>query len=522
MALVIGSRVERRAYRGPTRLCSPDHPRSEDLVRRIIALFGITVVAATLATPVERATAGAGPVQLTVMTFNIWYGASQTHGLDEVVEAIERAGADVVGMQEPYTRLRRIANALGFHASPRMHVISRFPILEPSGSDGDWALLLLAPGQVAAIMNTHLSATPYTPYRIVNRGFDRPTILEQERRARMRRITKELERLRPILDAGIPTFFTGDFNSPSYRDWTRPAVQARGLPYPVRWPASLAMEEAGFVDSYRAAHPDPVADPGFTWSPGYPAPFVYPWDVFDRIDFVWAAGPVEVISSSVVGESRANADIVVRPYPTDHRGVASTFELTPAPAPVFAVAEDERARLGNPLNVRFHAPGGAGERVSLLDDAGALVSDRPTGAQDGTVTFDTAGLEQGDYEVVLEDGTGADLARDGVVLVDGDQPPTLTLGDRTLRDDQPLEVTWSYGPGNRYDWLAIFRAGEPTRGGTILHWRYVDGAVSGVSRFGGTTRGEGDWPLEPGRYELRLCLDDSYRCRVEQAFRVVA
>ena len=65
------------------------------------------------------------------MTFNIWYGATVTHGLYEVVRAIREAGADVVGLQEPYARTRRIAKALGFHASPRMHLVSRFPILEP-------------------------------------------------------------------------------------------------------------------------------------------------------------------------------------------------------------------------------------------------------------------------------------------------------------------------------------------------------------------------------------------------------
>jgi hypothetical protein len=30
------------------------------------------------------------------------------------------------------------------------------------------------------------------------------------------------------------------------------------------------------------------------------------------------------------------------------------------------------------------------------------------------------------------------------------------------------------------------------------------------------------WPLAPGEYEARLCLDDSYRCRVSVPFTVIA
>jgi endonuclease/exonuclease/phosphatase family metal-dependent hydrolase len=459
-------------------------------------------------------------VTLRVMTFNIWYGATVTHGLDEVVEAIRAAGADVVGMQEPYARLRRIAAALGFHASTRMHVISRYPILEPGGSDGSWAYLLLGDGLVAAIMNTHLPATPYTPYRIVNRGIDRATILRQEERTRLRRIADELAALAPVVAAGVPTFFTGDFNAPSHRDWTRPAVAARGLPYPVRWPVSLAMEEAGFVDSYRAVHPDPVADPGFTWSPGYPAPYVAPWDVFDRIDLVWAAGAALPVDSLVVGETAGNADVVVTPWPSDHRAVVSTFAVTPAPSKNLVAADGERSRLGNPLRVWFHA-GEAGAGVRLLSPTGQAVADLPTGGTDGQVAFETAGLAQGSYDLVLHAADGSELARDRVVLVADGQLPVLTVPDDTLRGRQSLDVAWSFGPGNRYDWLAVYPAGTSAKEGPFARWRYVDGAVEGTTRIGPGSRGPAPWPLPPGAYEVRLCLDDSYRCRSAAPFTVL-
>ena len=465
------------------------------------------------------------PVILKVMTFNIWYGATQTHGLGEVVEAIRAADADIVGMQEPYARLRRVAAALGFYASPRLHVISRYPILEPEGSDGYWGYLLLGPGRLAAIANTHLPCCPYTTYRVVNRGMSRVDALQQEQNTRVGQLVKQLAPLQPLLDGGVPTFFTGDFNSPSHRDWTRPAVEARGLPYPIRWPVSVKMEDAGFVDSYRAIHPDPIADAGFTWTPGYPAPYVTPSEVFDRIDFVWAAGPAAATDSLVVGEDDANADLAIAPWPTDHRGVVSTFEVTPAEAPDLVAADGERSRAGQPLDVFFHASGGPGEHVALVEaGTGTTVADLPIGpppAIDGILAFDTAGLTQGTFDVVLLDGSDAELARDTVVLVEDAQAPVLTLADDTLEADQLLEISWTFGPGNRFDWFGIFRAGLDAKTGSIKAWRYLDGRVEGSTVMGPNNRGAGPWPLPPRDYELHLCLDDSYRCRTSVPFTVL-
>jgi hypothetical protein len=285
------------------------------------------------------------------------------------------------------------------------------------------------------------------------------------------------------------------------------------------------MEEGGFVDSYRTVHPDPVDDPGFTWTPGYPTPYVTPSEVLDRIDYVWAAGAVVPSDSSVVGEDPANADLVITPWPSDHRGVISTFDLTPASSPDLALAIGERSRLGQPLDVVVHAPGGPGEHVALVEVAtGITAADMPLGpppATDGILSFDTTGLAQGTYEIVLLDGVDAALARDTVVLVADGQPPVLALADDTLEGDQRLEISWTFGPGNRFDWFGIFRAGLDAKTGSIKAWRYLDGRVEGSTMMGPNNRGAGPWPLPPGDYELHLCLDDSYRCRTSVPFSVL-
>jgi hypothetical protein len=223
----------------------------------------------------------------------------------------------------------------------------------------------------------------------------------------------------------------------------------------------------------------------------------------------------------VIGESRANADLVVRPWPSDHRAVASTFSVTPATPPVLVAAEGERARLGLPLRARFHAPGGAGEHVALVPAGSAVpIADQPTGgAVDGAVAFDTSALAQGTYDVVLLDAGDAELSRDTVVLVAKDQKPVLTVADDTLEGDQELEVSWSFAPGNQFDWLAVYRAAVSAKEGPYKAWRYTDARVEGSLTIGPGSHGS--WPLRPGRYEVRICLDDTYRCRSPAPFRVL-
>ncbi len=96
---------------------------------------------------------------------------------------------------------------------------------------------------------------------------------------------------------------TGDFNEPSHLEWTEAAVAAGKCPLAVDWPATRAIAGAGLIDAFRAcAH--------------------------DRIDFVFAGGAgVKVVSAEVVGEEERRADLVVRPWPSDHRAVVATVEL---------------------------------------------------------------------------------------------------------------------------------------------------------------------------------------------------
>ena len=110
----------------------------------------------------------------------------------------------------------------------------------------------------------------------------------------------------------------GDFNEPSHWDWTAKSVAAGHQPLIVEWPTAKGVEAAGFIDTFRTAFPDEVAKPGITWTPTTEP--TAKDDHHDRIDFILArAKNLTVISAGIVGEKAPEADLVVTPWPSDHR-----------------------------------------------------------------------------------------------------------------------------------------------------------------------------------------------------------
>jgi endonuclease/exonuclease/phosphatase family metal-dependent hydrolase len=469
-----------------------------------LALYPLTSCTGP-STPTSRS---ARPIELKVMTFNVLYGGS--YGFQRVLRIIRRVEPDIVGLQEPYGKVDRIAGRLGWHGSPRLHVISRFPILETDSAD--WGYVEVAQGRVVAVANTHLPSVGYGPYA-VREGAGADEVLEGEAKRRVPWTTDLLQALEPVVaDRDMPVFLTGDFNSPSHRDWTAEVAAVREeVRYPVRWPVSLALEEAGFRDSYRQIHPDPVADPGFTWTPGsgFP-PRIRDGEVFDRIDYVWSKGPAETEESRIVGEAGGPyTDVGFEPWPSDHRAVVSTFRATPAAPPTSVAVTDARVELGEPLEVRFFAAPGSDRQVVLRPvDSSAPLEEVPLGPGPGdTALFETSELEPGPYTVALTEGGGT-LAEVGVTVVDPGAPVRLAVASRVYEEGEPIGLRWANAPGNRYDWLAVTPAGKGP--GSYMAWRYIDASVQSDGSIDEASNGR--WPLPSGRYQVQLCVDDSYKC----------
>ncbi len=107
----------------------------------------------------------------------------------QVVAAIRASGADTVGMQEGTGNACRIADALGWQCSPRLQVISRFPLIDPPGADGLYVYNEVAPGRVMAVANVHLTSDPYGPY-FPREGWTLDEILAQEAELRLHEVAR--------------------------------------------------------------------------------------------------------------------------------------------------------------------------------------------------------------------------------------------------------------------------------------------------------------------------------------------
>ncbi|MFF4899084.1 HAD-IA family hydrolase [Streptomyces sp. NPDC001068] len=264
--------------------------------------------------------------ELRVMSWNLWLGGSR---IDDArakqIKAVVDAGADVVGLQETAgTSAAELAEALGWHhhtAGENLGIISRYPITARLGDPevgfygAAGVRIAVRPGREVDVWTAHLHYTPYGPYEFHFDGLGAAELIDHEEV----RLGQLREALRRIGDGPVPVVLVGDFNCPSHLDWTD-----------VEWPVTRAAEEAGFRDSYREVHPDPVTAPGHTWSPvhpvaedgsGRPEPQ-------DRIDYVLHRG-LRVLDSRtcVSGVPAPWPDVAGNDWPSDHAAVVSTFAV---------------------------------------------------------------------------------------------------------------------------------------------------------------------------------------------------
>jgi endonuclease/exonuclease/phosphatase family metal-dependent hydrolase len=464
------------------------------------------------------------PAELRIMTFNIWLGGELVN-FDKVVEAIEKSKADIVGLQEATGNTRRLADALGWYANERTQIISRFPLIDPPGSEGYYVFAQLAPGEVVAVANVHLPSDPYGPY-LVRDGSTLEEVMENEQATRMPMLEPVLAKLSELSQTGIPILLTGDFNSPSHLDWTEALTEVREeVNYPVAWPVTVAVENAGFIDTYRAARPDPTSEPGVTWTYGYPYPRLRENEVLDRIDLVFATSDIEVVSSEIVGPGGSpNADIEVTPFPSDHRGVVSTVRVAPVEPPLFVAADKQRIKQGEPIVVRYHAPNGEdSDRIVLVQSEGDAVADAlmslPPYEADffGAVTFGSSTLGPGLYDAVLLSENTEEVSRNSFWVVDANAAPKLSTDKASYSEGEAITVTWENAPAQRWDWLGIYAAADADLY-NYLGFLYTNASVSGSVTFDSDVLGE--TMLLPGDYEVRLMLDDGYQVLGSSQFSV--
>lgn len=248
---------------------------------------------------------------LDVLVWNVLHGANDVEeGPEKALRVIRDADPDLVLMQESYdingdrpTLGRWLAAQLGWQChqadSPHLCVLSKDPIQ---------TRFFHHPWHGVGVRVRDAAAREFVAYSIWidYRAFlgyelrDNPQISDEElllaESVRSARLPQARALLTHIEEQGhfeldVPLLVGGDWNSPSHLDWTPDTARIyrhrRALPIPV----SLAMQDAGFIDTFRSIHPDPVQRPGITWTPMFRTPESGKEQAFDRIDRLYLRNP---------------------------------------------------------------------------------------------------------------------------------------------------------------------------------------------------------------------------------------
>lgn len=314
--------------------------------------------------------------EVTVLQFNIWQeGTVIGNGFDAIADEIARLDPDFVTLSEVrnYRGTRfcdRIVKALAdrgkeYHSfySYDSGLLSRYPLTDSATifpHEGDhgtvYRLNTEIDGRKFAVYTGHLDYQNDTYYEV--RGYDGnswrrmdapltdvDTILARNALSlRDEAIDSFITDAANQLRDGAIVIFGGDFNEPSWMDWTeatRDSADHHGVV--IDWPCTRRLHDEGFTDAYRAVNPDPVAYPGYTYPtyndsvPCEKITWTPDADERERIDYIFyhpAGGAVTATEAFIVGPADCVAyskrvahtasDSILAPiavWPTDHKAV---------------------------------------------------------------------------------------------------------------------------------------------------------------------------------------------------------
>lgn len=247
------------------------------------------------------------PISIRVATYNVNWGNAD---LKELTATIQRAGADVVCLQEstalseqhlqdslkavyPHMRFQGHEGRL---AAERFGFLSKLPLrnvrfVPPRhGLFGTYCADIDVSGQTLQIINVHLAPLLVPRGAGVWDAYAALRQMEQTHSDEMRQITKEINR-------DIPTIIAGDFNSLA-------TLQA-----------PLLLKKAGFTDSFAAVTTNADSQPTWRWQLRSGT-----WAL--RIDYLFHSSHF-MTQKSEVQESNAS----------DHYLLVSELEVLPPGAP---------------------------------------------------------------------------------------------------------------------------------------------------------------------------------------------
>ena len=141
----------------------------------------------------------------------------------------------------------------------------------------------------------------------------------------------------------------------------------------------------------------------------------------------------------MVGEGGPYTDIVSRPWPTDHRAVVSTVDVTAVSPPSFVAPIDEVVKEGRSVRAAFHDDTATGRTIGLwpegadpTSDAALVSASLDDATEDGTARLATDGMASGDYQLAMTDG-GDVVAASSVTVLRPRANAWVRTGERPVR-----------------------------------------------------------------------------------------
>ncbi|GJF30801.1 hypothetical protein KNE206_35010 [Kitasatospora sp. NE20-6] len=276
--------------------------------------------------------APAAPLRLKTATWNLAAaGAAFTDALEKQLRVVLTQDLDVLALQETAgTAAQALAAALGWYAyqsSGSVGILSRYPLAAVTAPTAALpaaaATVQLPGGRSVRFWAAHLDEAGYGPYAVQD-GQGAAQVAAAEAASTRGQQAKALAAaVGADVAAGRPVVLGADLASPSHLDWTG----TPGRPV-LAWPVTVALQGAGLTDAFRAAHPDPVAVPGDTWSPTRKLRGSRPEPQDRTAQVQFAGAPVLVEAHTLVtGWPQAEPGAAANGWPSDTAAAVATFTL---------------------------------------------------------------------------------------------------------------------------------------------------------------------------------------------------
>ncbi|MEU4928755.1 hypothetical protein AB0G54_19925 [Streptomyces yokosukanensis] len=276
-------------------------------------------------------------LRLKVATLNLWDAGTHVDGfLEKQLRLVLTQGLDAVALQEcGDSGAQKLAAALGWqvHQAGGLGIVSRYPlsdVVAPTEALPAAAATLQLPGdRPVRLWTAQLDEADYGPYALLAGRTPAQVEAAEKDTKRYRQAQALVAALRPELATRTPLVLAAGLASPSQHDWTSRTASAHAGVGRVRWPVTEALEKAGLVDAFREDRPNPVKEPGNTWSPVRPQRENGGAEPQDRIDQIQFAGRLKVIEAHTLctGWPRPVPNTGDNAWPSDHAAAVVTFSL---------------------------------------------------------------------------------------------------------------------------------------------------------------------------------------------------